>query len=91
MSGIDSLTLEKAIQVGIILDLIYSIIYYSTARIRLRVVSNFGDSGELHERARKMGSREETRHEEGRRKSFFGASTGFEPVASALALQCSPS
>ena len=25
------------------------------------------------------------------RKKFFGASTGFEPVASALALQCSPS
>ena len=25
------------------------------------------------------------------RKKDFGASTGFEPVASALALQCSPS
>ena len=34
---------------------------------RLRVVSNFGDSGEIHERA-KMGSREETGHEEGCRK-----------------------
>ena len=33
---------------------------------RLRIVSNFGDSGEIHARARtKMGSREETRHEEG--------------------------
>ena len=29
--------------------------------------------------------------ENGPKKSFFGASTGFEPVASALALQCSPS
>ena len=26
-----------------------------------------------------------------KKKKFFGASTGFEPVASALALQCSPS
>ena len=35
---------------------------------RLRVVSNLGDSGKIHARA-KMGSREETRHEEGRRKA----------------------
>ena len=35
-------------------------------KARLRVVSNFGDSDEIHARARaKMGSREETRHEEG--------------------------
>ena len=39
---------------------------------RLRVVSNFGDSGEIHERARaKMGSHEETRHERGGRKSVI--------------------
>ena len=37
------------------------------SKTRLRVVSNFGDSGEIHVRA-KMGSREETRHKEGRRK-----------------------
>ena len=37
-------------------------------RDRLGVVSNFGDAGDIQARAREMGSREETRHEEVRRK-----------------------
>ena len=37
------------------------------SKTRLQVVSNFGDSGEIHMRA-KMGSCEEMRHKEGRRK-----------------------
>ena len=48
-------------------------------QLRLRVVSNLGDSGEIRART-KMGSREETRHEEGRRKIILLARLLAEPI-----------